>query len=105
VREAELQAEILRVLGGRPDVRLWRANTGAAQESVSGRLIRFGIPGQADLSGLLAGGRRLEIEVKGPRGQLSPAQQRFGAMITRFGGIYVVAHSLQDALAVIQEVP
>lgn len=102
--EAEIQAEVLRVLGARPDLRLWRANTGAAIDPSTGRLIRFGVPGQADLSGILAGGRRLEIEIKSARGRQTPHQQFFGAMIVRFGGLYIVAHSLQDALSAIEEV-
>ena len=101
--EAEIQAEILRILGARPDLRLWRANSGVAYKP-QGRPVRFGVPGQADLSGLLAGGRRLEIEVKGPRGRQTPEQCHFGAMIARFGGLYIVAHSLPEALSAIQEV-
>ena len=102
--EAEIHAEVLRVLGARPDLRLWRANTGAAIDTHTHRLIRFGVPGQADLSGILAGGRRLEIEIKSARGRQTPEQLFFGAMIARFGGLYVVAHSLQDALFAIEEV-
>ena len=102
--EAEIQAEVLRILGARPDLRLWRANTGAAIDPRTGRLIRFGAPGQADLSGILAGGRRLEIEIKSARGHQTQEQLFFGAMIARFGGLYVVVHSLQDALAAIEEV-
>jgi hypothetical protein len=101
--EAEVQAEILRILGARPDLRLWRANAGAAIDPRTGRLIRFGVPGQADLSGILAGGQRLEIEVKGPHGRQRPEQRNFGAMIARFGGLYVLAHSLEDALSAIEE--
>ena len=102
--EAEIQAEVLRVLGARPDLRLWRANTGAAIDAHTGRLIHFGVRGQADLSGILAGGRRLEVEIKSARGRQTPDQLFFGAMIARFGGLYIVAHSLQDALSAIEEV-
>ncbi|MBO9539662.1 hypothetical protein J7643_03620 [bacterium] len=103
MREAEIQAAVLRVLGARPDLRLWRANSGAAIDSRTGRMVRFGIPGQADLSGILASGRRLEIEIKGPRGSQTPEQLHFGAMITRFGGLYVVAHSLEEAVFAVEE--
>jgi hypothetical protein len=101
--ESEIQAEILRVLGARPDLRLWRANTGVAFNP-RGRAVRFGVPGQADLSGILAGGRRLEIEIKNARGKQTPEQVHFGAMIVRFGGLYIVAHSLHEALTAIEEV-
>ena len=102
--EAEIQAEVLRVLGARPDLRLWRANTGAAIDPSTARLVRFGVQGQADLSGILAGGRRLEIEIKSARGRQTPNQKFFGAMIVRFGGLYIVARSLQEALIAIEEV-
>lgn len=42
-----------------------RQNTGAATNP-AGRLVRFGQPGQADVTGTLPWGRRLEIEVKAP---------------------------------------
>lgn len=103
MREADIQAAVLRVLGARPDLRLWRANSGAAIDPRTGRMVRFGLQGQADLSGILIGGRRLEIEIKGPRGRQTPEQQHFGAMIQRFGGLYVVAYSLQEALFAIEE--
>lgn len=104
MHEAELQQAILATLGARPDLRLWRQNTGMAFSPDGKRAVRFGVPGQADLSGILAGGRRLEIEIKGPRGRQTPEQMFFGAMIARFGGLYIVAHSLQDAVSAIEEV-
>lgn len=92
--EKTLQNEILRRYGTRPDMRLWRMNTGAAR--FGNQTVRFGLPGQADLSGVLSDGRRLEIEVKSPTGRLSTDQISFGEMIKRFGGVYIVARSLDD---------
>lgn len=60
------------------------------------RVVAFGIPGQADLTGILPCGLRLEIEVKGPNGRQSPEQRSFQRMIERFGGVYVLAHSVDD---------
>jgi hypothetical protein len=77
-------------------VRLWNNPTGVAERQ--GRVIRFGIPGQADLSGILRDGRRLEIEVKSARGVQSPEQVSFEAMITKFGGVYILARSVSDAV-------
>lgn len=104
MKEADIQRAILLTLGSRPDLRIWRQNTGMAFSADGRQAVRFGIPGQADLSGILIGGRRLEIEVKGPRGRQTSEQQFFGAMITRFGGLYIVAHSLEEALSAIEEV-
>ena len=92
--EKKLQNEILRKYGTCPRIRLWRQNTGAAK--FGGQTVKFGVPGAADLSGILPDGRRLEIEVKSPTGRLSADQVAYGTMITKFGGLYIVAHSIFD---------
>lgn len=97
--EHHLQQAILLALGKRKDLRLWRQNGGVATSEDGSRWVRFGIPGCADLSGVLADGRRLEIEVKRPGGQLSDQQRAFQAMIERFNGVYIVARSVDEALA------
>jgi hypothetical protein len=63
--------------------------------------VRFGIPGQADLTGLLPGGVRLEVEVKGAAGRQTEEQRAFQRMIERFGGVYVLARSVDDVWAAI----
>ncbi len=98
LRERDIQAAILRVVGARPFVRLWRQNTGKVPTADGKRVIAFGIPGAADLSGLLDDGRRLEIEVKTASGRQSERQRRFMEMIQRFGGVYIIARSPDDAL-------
>lgn len=92
--EKQVQNAILRAFGTRPDMRLWRANAGVAR--IDRRTVRFGVPGQADLTGILPGGVRLEIEVKSAAGQQSEAQQNYQRMIERFGGLYVLARSVND---------
>lgn len=100
MKEKAVQNAILREFGTRRDMRLWRANVGVARiggpRSAGGRIVRFGIPGQADLTGILPGGVRLEIEVKGPTGRQSEDQRNFQRMIERFGGVYVLARSVDD---------
>lgn len=104
-----------------PGSRLWRANAGAGvpygvireavrlltqgrvQECIAyltrQRTVTFGIPGQADTSGILApGGQRLEIEIKTGSDRLRPEQVTFREMVTRTGGIYVEARSVEDAV-------
>lgn len=102
--ERDIQQAILLELGKRPNVRLWRNNAGAAK-SKGGRLVRFGIPGQGDLSGLLrlhcGLGVRLEVEVKSADGVQSKKQRAFQRMIQRFGGCYVLARSVGDAVAAV----
>lgn len=98
--EAELQSRILLALGQRPDVRIWRNNVGAAQ--VDGRFMRFGLPGSADLIGIVRpSGRLLAVEVKSRTGRLTQAQKTFGRVIEAFGGIYVVARSVEAAVAAV----
>jgi len=92
--EKQVQNEILRAFGTRRDVRLWRANAGVAR--IGRRTVRFGLPGQADLTGILPEGKRLEIEVKSARGRQSRAQRDYQRMIERFGGVYVLARSVED---------
>lgn len=100
-REKQIQNAILRTFGTRRDMRLWRANVGAAR--FGRHVVRFGVPGQADLTGILPGGIRLEIEVKAPNGRQSREQQAFQRMIERFGGVYVLARSVEDVWRAIGE--
>jgi len=94
VTEKHLQNAILRAFGTLPGLRLWRANVGAAR--VGRRVVRFGIRGQADLTGIVPDGRRLEIEVKTSTGRQTADQRSFQQMIERFHGIYILARSVDD---------
>lgn len=111
VNEALYQAHIWRVIGSRPDVRLWRQNAGSITfADASGRLAAFrGAPeGAADLTGIVKpDGWRLEIEVKGPAHRpgkdkrRDEMQARWAAFVEEFGGIYIFArwnkiHSLAE---------
>jgi hypothetical protein len=100
--EAEIQGDILLALGSRPDVRLWRANAGAAA-TPAGRVVRFGVAGQGDLTGLLrlpgGVGARLEVEVKREDGRQTIEQKTFQHVVEKFGGCYVLARSADEALA------
>ena len=95
--EHAIQNQILHAFGTRPDMRLWRANTGVARYGT--RTVAFGVPGQADLTGVLPGGTRLEIEVKSATGRQSRDQAAYQQMIERFGGVYVLARSVEDVWA------
>jgi hypothetical protein len=94
VSEKSIQNAILREFGTRPDMRLWRMNVAAAQ--FGGSFVRAGVVGQADLTGILPDGRRLEVEVKRPGGEQSAEQQAYQRMIIRFGGVYCLACSVAD---------
>jgi len=112
--EHTLQNEILRAYGTQPDLRLWRANCGMGvvgdvsrilsfcrRLKIPARTVSFGVPGQADLTGILGDGRRLEVEVKASSGRQTTEQQNYERMIVSKGGIYVLARSVDDVRAAI----
>ena len=101
--EASLSRNLLERLGRRDDLRIWRQNSGLLLSPGTGHPIRAGILGCADLSGILRGGRRLELEVKTRTGRPSVHQHAFARMIVRFGGCYAVVRSVDEALAVVEE--
>lgn len=95
--EAFVQHEILKAWGAHPRVRIARVNTGAAKVGNPPRLVRFGVPGTADICGLIAPtGRLLMIECKSATGQLRAAQEVMQRVVEAFGGLFIVARSLAD---------
>lgn len=101
--ERDIQASILAAFAGDTRLRLWRSNSGTARSPAGDRFVRFGVPGQGDLSGILQGGRRLEIEVKSASGRQSQQQLNFMEMIRRYGGLYVLARSVDEAVRGVAE--
>lgn len=103
--ESHILSEVMVTLGSLQHVRVWRQNVGAARDPVSGRVIHYGLPGMADLSGMVRAttpsgelvGLRLEVEVKSADGRISPKQRTWGAMVERFGGIWLVVRSEDEA--------
>jgi hypothetical protein len=94
-RESHLQAAILLAWGNHPRLRIARVNTGAAM--LGGRLVRFGVPGTADIVGLIAPtGRLFMVEVKTAKGKQRKAQETMQRVVTEYGGLYCVARSLAD---------
>lgn len=123
--EKELQNDIMRKWSTRTDMRLWRQNVGVAvpltyikrlmallaigkwKAAVNYASImprnQYGIPGMADLSGIIRG-RRLEIEVKGQKGKQAEEQINWQTQIERFGGIYILAYSIEDVDTVLEAI-
>lgn len=94
--EKSIQNAILVAVTRLPGGFFWRANSALAQ--IEGRPIRVNIPGCADIIGAYHG-RFIGIEVKTPTGRQSDAQRRFQAAVTRGGGVYVLARSVDEALS------
>jgi len=94
VIESVIQRAVLAQLRTIPGVDVWRMNTGGMRNDTGG-FVKFGLTGQADLTGMLPNGRRLEVEIKRPGETPSAAQQVYRARIERGRGVYVWGDSVQ----------
>jgi hypothetical protein len=96
---ASIIADLLQKIPQQFPARVWRRNVGTAYDG--GRLIRFGLPGEADIDGVItvAGvGIRLAIEVKAPGDKQSGWQRNYQNMIEAHGGIYILAQDAEQAV-------
>lgn len=102
--ESQILAGILQALGHRRDLCLvWRNNSGSARAiHAPNRVIAFGLPGSPDILGILRGGRWLGIEVKAAKGRQSEQQKRFQRAAEALGGVYVLARSVEEAVAAVE---
>lgn len=97
--EHAVQQAILARLGAVPGLLVWRNNTGAVKDA-RGQLVRFGVPGSADVFGVSApSGRFVAIEVKSAVGRATELQQRWGAVVQGLGGVYLLVRSVDEAVA------
>jgi hypothetical protein len=70
----------------------------------SDRIISFGLKGSADIIGIIKPhGRFLAIEVKTGAAKQTAEQLAFEKMVIKFGGVYIVARSVDDVLKAISE--
>ena len=82
-----------------PGARAWRRNVGATV--VGDRFIRYGLPGEADVTGIYDG-LRLEIEVKAGKDKPTPEQLSFLKMIRNAGGIGLICRDVDETIAAIR---
>lgn len=81
---------LMETLGREPWLRIWRQNV-MRVKTHDGRHVSSGIPsGAADLSGILIGGRRLEIETKSSTGTQREDQAHWQRMVDTMGGVYLL---------------
>lgn len=123
VTETQLQAEILRALGSRPDVRLFRNQVGQGWVGryggrvgegivlIGARKVSFGLPvGSADLIGWRIitvspeiVGRQiaqfLSVEVKTEKGAVRPEQRNWHDQVIQAGGLAMITRSVANAEA------
>jgi hypothetical protein len=119
-REASIQRRILTYLNGLgPEVYAWRNSVGFGEVGAEskpgiggmgygvaqqgGRMVRFGVPGAADIM-CCAWGQLVAIEVKSAVGRQSDLQRAFERRIEGALGRYVLARSVQDVQFAIDEV-
>lgn len=117
--EKIIQAHIMAAIGSLPDLRVWRNNTGQAwtgnavlkpQKTTTVTInpgdvlirrahpIKFGLPGSADILGIKApSGQFVAVEVKNQDGRQSEQQKNFQKMVMSMGGLYILAHSAEEA--------
>lgn len=93
--EQGIQRTILEYLRWR-GIFCWKNNTAGIYVKARNTYIPSHAPGVSDILGVLPGGRFLAIEVKAPKGRVSPHQQQFIDSIIQRGGLAFVAHSVQE---------
>lgn len=99
----------IQIAVSRIGARLFRNNTGMVRQT-DGRIVRFGLAvGSSDLIGFKTVDITPEmvghtiaiftaVEVKTPKGRITPAQQAFLVAVQSAGGIGIVARSVEEAL-------
>lgn len=101
--EAVIQRAVIAHLNTIEGVDVWRMNTGGMEDD-DGNFVRFGLPGQADITGMLPDGRRLEVEVKAPGKTLSKKQEAYRARILRRRGVYVWGSDIRRIVAEVRAI-
>jgi len=91
----DLVNEILKKYGAHQYLTIWKNATGMAFRGET--CIKFGLKGSADILGIMKPyGRFIAIECKSGKAQQSAQQKAFQKMIIDFGGVYIVARSIED---------
>lgn len=83
--ERDILAACLQLLAVHPKV-AWAARQNTGGMALEGRFVKFGMTGAADITGMLRGGRRLEVECKRSGKMPSPAQNAYLFMVNKDGG-------------------
>ena len=99
--ERDIQNDILVAVSSLPQCMVWRANSGVGV-TPQGRPLRCNVPGCADIIGVYRG-RGIGIEVNTPIGRQSETQRNFQRAWQAAGGLYIVAHSAEDAMRQIRD--
>ena len=106
MREKEIENLILEYLKLR-NIFAWKNNTMGVYDKNRGtyrkNMNKYAINGVADILGVLPDGKFLAIEVKTPKGKVSPAQQNFLDRVNKENGLAFVARGLEEVVTKIKE--
>lgn len=98
--ETILKREILLALNAIPGVRFWNNVVGFDDITKT----HYGLAkGSADLIGT-AHGRFVGLEVKTPKGRLSPDQKLWLEAVNRLGGVGAVVRSVDEAIQIVTRI-
>lgn len=109
--ESPLQRKIRLLLGQKPDLVIWRNNTGTAREMNDfgeERFVHYGlVTGSSDIIGILSpSGRFFAMEVKAPGARTKPElkekQRLFRELVIKMGGYACQVSSFEEAEAAYQ---
>lgn len=104
----EAQNPALLAVGARPDVLVWRQQSGVFRSyDDPRRIVRVGQPGMADAGMIVAVtitpemvgktvGVAVQPEFKTPRGRQSEAQKNWQAAVETRGGVYAIVRSAEE---------
>jgi len=101
VKEGLIQRAVLDYLAAKK-IFAYRSQSVGVWDSKKGVYRTSGVKGVPDITCIIDG-KYIGIEVKTPRGKLSPAQEEFSDRIVEAGGIYLVAHSVDELESDLQE--
>lgn len=97
--ERDILAACLQLLAVHPKV-AWAARQNTGGMALEGRFVKFGMTGAADITGMLRGGRRLEVECKREGKRPTADQNAYLLMVNKDGGWAVWVDSV-DRLAML----
>lgn len=104
MKETDLQRQVLDYLAWKR-IFAYRNNSGAFAGEYKGRkrFIRFSAVGSLDII-CVVDGLYVGLELKAPRGKQSDRQQAFQHQLEEAGGVFVLAHSLEDVIRALEDI-
>lgn len=103
-RHEQLVDAILLALGSQENIRCWRTQVGRYRMLYSNRVVTIGPEGVGDIEGIIGPyGIYFNVECKYGRDTQRDTQEAFELVVLKFGGIYVVAYSVDEARERIKE--